>query len=141
MQVGTPNDIHLFVSPLHSIVNMSNMTYYICQGMRVDKPLAWLHGEVKSPPFSQNARLEAGFLLRLLQRGESIEMPHSRPMPGVGARCHELRITDQGVNWRIMYRADTDAIVVLAVFGKKTGKTPRRIIDPCKNRLKEYDGK
>jgi len=109
--------------------------------MRVDKPLAWLHGEVKSPPFSQKARLEAGFLLRLLQRGESIEMPHSRPMPGVGARCHELRITDQGVNWRIMYRADTDAIVVLAVFSKKTGKTPRRIIDLCKNRLKEYDGK
>jgi len=109
--------------------------------MRVDKPLAWLHGEVKSPPFSQKARLEAGFLLRLLQRGESIEMPHSRPMPGVGARCHELRITDQRVNWRIMYRADTDAIVVLAVFSKKTGKTPRRIIDLCKNRLKEYDGK
>ena len=109
--------------------------------MRVDKPLAWLHGEVKSPPISRKARLEAGFLLRLLQRGESIEMPHSRPMPGVGARCHELRITDQGVNWRIMYRADTDAIVVLAVFSKKTGKTPRRIIDLCKNRLKEYDGK
>jgi len=36
----------------------------------MDKPLAWLHGEVKSPPFSQKARLEAGFLLRLLQRDE-----------------------------------------------------------------------
>ena len=109
--------------------------------MRVDKPLAWLHGEVKSPPLSQKARLEAGFLLRLLQRGELIEMPYSRPMTGVGARCHELRITDQRVNWRIMYRIDTDAIVVFEVFSKKTGKTPRRIIDLCKNRLKEYDGK
>lgn len=107
----------------------------------MDKPLAWLHGEVKSPPFSQKARLEAGFLLRLLQRGELLEMPHSRPMPGVGVRCHELRITDQGANWRIMYRIDTDAIVVLEVFTKKTGKTPRRIIDLCKHRLKEYDGK
>lgn len=109
--------------------------------MRVDKPLAWLQGAVKSPPFSQKARLEAGFLLRLLQRGELIKMPHSRPMPGVGARCHELRIIDQRVNWRIMYRIDTDAIVVLEVFSKKTGKTPRRIIDRCKNRLMEYDGK
>jgi hypothetical protein len=29
-----------------------------------DKPLAWLHGEVKTPPFSKEARFEAGFLLR-----------------------------------------------------------------------------
>jgi hypothetical protein len=32
-----------------------------------DKPLVWLRGEVKSPPFSKDARLEAGFLLRRLQ--------------------------------------------------------------------------
>ena len=40
-----------------------------------DKPLVWLHGEVKTPPFSQVARLEAGFLLRRLQQGESLGMP------------------------------------------------------------------
>jgi len=39
----------------------------------MDKPLAWLRGEVKSPPFSQKARLEAGLLLRLLQRGEPLQ--------------------------------------------------------------------
>lgn len=32
-----------------------------------DKPLVWLHGEVKSPPFSPAARLEAGVLLRRLR--------------------------------------------------------------------------
>ena len=106
----------------------------------MDKPLAWLHGEVKTPPFSQRARLETGFLLRLLQRGESLGMPHSRPMPSVGARCHELRVSDQSVSWRIMCRVDTDAIVLLEVFSKKTGKTPKRVIDLCKKRLKEYDG-
>ena len=105
----------------------------------MDKSLAWLYGGVKSPPFSQNARLEAGFLLRLLQKGELLGLPHSRPMPSVGARCHELRVTDQNVNWRIMYRIDADAIVLLEVFSKKTGKTPKRIIDLCKKRLKEYD--
>jgi hypothetical protein len=57
-----------------------------------DKPLVWMHAEVKSPPFSTEARLEAGFLLRRLQKGQSLEMPHSRPMPAVGERCHELRI-------------------------------------------------
>jgi hypothetical protein len=49
-----------------------------------DKPLAWLHGEVKTPPFSKAARLEAGFLLRQLQRGELLSMPKSRPMPSIG---------------------------------------------------------
>ena len=44
-----------------------------------DRPLAWLHGEIKTPPFSAAARIEAGVLLRRLQRGESLAMPHSRP--------------------------------------------------------------
>jgi hypothetical protein len=60
-----------------------------------DKPLGWLHGEVKTPPFSQAARIEVGFLLRRLQAGENLGLPHSRPMPSIGQRCHELRINDQ----------------------------------------------
>ncbi|HZY31306.1 MAG TPA: type II toxin-antitoxin system RelE/ParE family toxin, partial [Candidatus Methylomirabilis sp.] len=46
-----------------------------------DKPLVWLHGEIKTPPFSPPARLEAGLLLRRLQKGELLGMPHARPMP------------------------------------------------------------
>ena len=57
-----------------------------------DKPLVWLHGEVKTPPFSQEARIETGVLLRRLQQGENLGLPHSRPMPSIGAHCHELRI-------------------------------------------------
>jgi len=106
----------------------------------VDKPLVWLHGQVKTPPFSKKARIEAGILLRLLQRGEFIEIPRSRPMPAVGTRCHELRITDANVGWRIVYRIDAEAIVLLEVFAKKTSKTPNRIIDLCKKRIREYDG-
>lgn len=104
-----------------------------------DKPLAWLHGEVKTPPFSQAARVEAGTLLRRLQTGESLGMPQSRPMPSVGARCHELRITDEKRRWRILYRIDPDAIVILHVFEKKTRKTPKSVIDTCKERLVSYD--
>ncbi len=40
-----------------------------------DKELVWLAGEVKTPPFSSEARIEAGYLLRLLQKGESLSMP------------------------------------------------------------------
>jgi len=104
-----------------------------------DKPLAWLHGEIKTPPFSKDARLEVGYLLRLLQRGESIGMPHSRPMPGIGSRCHELRIQDERQTWRIVYRVDADAIVLVEVFSKKTGTTPKISIELCKKRLRDYD--
>lgn len=103
------------------------------------KPLAWLHGEVKTPPFSAAARLEAGFLLRRLQRGELLSMPQSRPMPDVGARCHELRIVDVDATWRIVYRIDSDAIVIAEVFSKKTQQMPKHVIDVSRRRLKEYD--
>ena len=117
---------------------MSNLTYIKNMSMD-DKPLVWLHGEVKTPPFSQAARLEAGFLLRKLQRGEILTMPHARPMPSIGPHCYELRINDSNLTWRIIYKLDTDAIVILAIFDKKTAKTPKRIINICQQRLKYYD--
>jgi phage-related protein len=104
-----------------------------------DKPLVWLHGEVKTPPLSVAARLEAGYLLRVLQSGHEVTMPHSRPMPSIGRSCHELRITDENRIWRIVYRIDADAIVLLEVFEKKTSKTPKPVIDNCKARLRKYD--
>ena len=76
---------------------------------RQDKPLAWL------------------------------SMPHSRPMPAVGARCRELRVVDEGVTWRIVYRIDPDAIVIADVFAKKTTQTPPAVLEACRRRLKEYD--
>jgi phage-related protein len=106
---------------------------------RREKPLVWLHGEVKTPPFSREARLEAGFLLRRLQHGERLTMPRSRPMPTLGARCHELRIVDATMTWRIIYRADADAIVIGEVFAKKTAATPPWVIEVCKRRFREYD--
>ena len=107
--------------------------------MKKDKPLAWLHGEVKTPPLSHAARIETGFLLRRLQRGERLRMPQSRPMPSIGARCHELRINDADTTWRLIYRVDLDAIVIAEVFAKKTEKTPKEVMQACKKRLKEYD--
>lgn len=104
-----------------------------------DKPLAWMHGEIRSPPFSLAARLEAGFLLRALQRGGKLSMPHSRPMLSIGPRCHELRIVDERVDWRIVYRVDHDAIVIVEVFEKKSRKTPQSMIDTCWRRPRDYD--
>lgn len=88
-----------------------------------DKPLVWIHGEISTPPLSKGARTEAGYLLRKLQEGESLELPHSQRMPSIGQRCHELRIIDEDRSWRIIYRLDPDAVV----------------IDTCRARLKRYE--
>jgi phage-related protein len=104
-----------------------------------DKPLVWLHGEIKTPPFSPEARVEAGLLLRRLQGGEKLALPHSRPMPGIGVRCHELRVPDAQATWRIVYRLDGDAVVIAEVFAKKTAATPQHVIEVCQRRLRAYD--
>jgi len=48
-------------------------------------------------------------------------------------------VTDREHNWRIVYRIDPDAIVLLEVFSKKTGETPEDVKDRCRQRLKRYD--
>ena len=106
--------------------------------MSTGKPLVWLHGQVKTPPFSRTARVETGFLLRRLQNGELLDMPVSRPMPAIGPGCHELRVDDGGVTWRIAYHVASDAVVILDVFQKKTRTTPKRVIDTARKRLREY---
>jgi phage-related protein len=97
-----------------------------------------LHSEIKTPPFSAAARVESGALLRRLQRGEKLTLPHSRPMPTIGKACHELRVRDEKANWRIVYYLDVDAVVILDVFAKSTQRTPKTVIDTCKARLKLY---
>lgn len=104
-----------------------------------DKPLVWLHGEVQTPPMSGPARVEAGFLLRRLQRGDLLSMPASRPMPSIGPRCHELRVNDGSSTWRIIYRLDADAVVIADVFSKKTQATPKSVIECAQRRLAQYD--
>jgi phage-related protein len=106
---------------------------------RARKPLVWLHGEVKTPPFTPEGRQEAGMLLRLLQEGETLGMPQAEPLPDLGPRCGALRVRDAGHNWRIMYRIDADAVLVLEVYAKKTRKIPDEVLERCRRRLHEYD--
>jgi len=96
------------------------------------RPLVWLGGEIKRPPLARSARIEAGFLLRRLQDGDHLGMPHSRRMPSIGSRCHELRFNDRDQAWRIVYRIDPDAIVIREVFTKKSPRTPDEVIVTCR---------
>ncbi len=107
---------------------------------REGKPLVWMAGELKTPPMSSDARVEGGMLLRRLQRGETLSMPESRPMPSIGPRCHELRVDDivQKKEWRIVYYIGTLAIAILEVFAKSTRETPHEVIKNCKRRLADF---
>ena len=78
-------------------------------------------------------------LLRLLQEHERLGMPQAEPLPDVGPRCGALRVRDAKHNWRIMYRIDFDAILVLEVYAKKTRKIPDEVIKRCKQRLRQYE--
>lgn len=103
------------------------------------RPLVWLSGEIKTPPFSADARLEAGVLLRRVQRGDKIQMPHGHSLPELGARCGELRVPDDAVTWRILYRSDPDAVIIADVFAKKTQAIPAHILARARARLRQYD--
>jgi phage-related protein len=107
---------------------------------RAEKPLAWLSGELKTPPMSREARIEGGVMLRRLQRGETLSMPESRPMPVIGPRCHELRIDDviQKKEWRVVYYVGRLAIAVLEVFPKETRATPDEVVRNSRRRLAEF---
>ena len=122
---------------------MSGLTYVrydISSGSGVTsrvKPLVML-SSITKPPFSKDGARRAGYFLWMLQRGERLRMPHSRPMRSMGRGCHELRIHDSQTDWRIVYYVDADAVVVLDVFDKQSRATPKRAIERCRRRLRDY---
>ena len=103
------------------------------------KRLRWFQAGINTPPFTEEGKLAAGTLLRLLQEGEVLGMPQARAMPSIGRRCGELRIRDAEHNWRIIYRVDDDAVLVVDAFAKKTQQTPSEIVQRCQKRLALYD--
>jgi phage-related protein len=104
------------------------------------EPLRWLGGtRVETPPVGEAARKELGIALRILQRGGQLAMPRSRSMPSIGPRCHELRVGEDGVQWRLIYRVDEDAVLVVDLFSKTSRKTPRLVLERARRRLRRYD--
>jgi len=95
-----------------------------------------LAGEVKTPPMSVDARREMGFLLRQLQEGENLSLPNCRCQQ-LEAAATRLRVNDKNKTWRLFYFLDSDAIVILEVWEKKTRKTSQATIELCQRQAKE----
>ncbi len=124
--------------PPNRLTIMSKLTYN--EGRpRAGKPLVWLRRGVKTPPLSRLARIELGYRLRLLQEGVPLGMPHCRPMSAVGKRCFELRVRDGGINWRLVFRIDEDAIVIAGLFRKTSRAATDRLVEVSRGRLSRYD--
>jgi phage-related protein len=103
------------------------------------KRVEWLVDTWQSPPMGARARVAAGVLLKKVEHGIMVTMPHSRPMPSIGPRVHEFRVSDENRTWRIIYRIDSEAIVLVDWFEKKTQTTPQHVMEACRAKLKRYD--
>lgn len=50
-----------------------------------------------------------------------------------------MGVDDRDQTWRVIYRTDPGAILVVALFSKKTEKTPKKVVQQVKRLLGEYD--
>jgi len=83
-------------------------------------------------------KIEIGALLMLLQKGERLNAPQSKPMKSIHEKAHELRVKDRKGTYRVIYVLGMiDQILIPHAFKKKTQKTPQKEINLAINRIKE----
>jgi phage-related protein len=96
------------------------------------KALAFIRGE------APEIRKQIGEALRDLQKGISLGMPLSRPMPDLASGAYELRVSGTTRAVRVFYFVKlAEAILVFHAFQKKTQRTPQRELAIGQQRLKE----
>ncbi|MNL38995.1 hypothetical protein D3C87_1612470 [compost metagenome] len=103
------------------------------------KPILW-HSKAKEEisTFPEDVKRDLGYLLYLLQIGEGLSMPHSRPMRTVGSGVAELRVRGKDSHYRAFYLQKTNAgILVFHAFVKKTQATAMIDINLGRKRLSE----
>ena len=102
------------------------------------KPIAFLGDSLAQlREFPEDARSEAGFQLREVQKGN--DPADWKPLKTVGPGVREIRIRDQAGAFRVIYLASVgDTVVVLHAFQKKTEQTARRDIELATSRLQSW---
>ena len=83
--------------------------------------------------FPRQAKQDAGYQLHRVQNGFDPE--NWKPFQTVGSGVKEIRISDDGNTFRVMYVAKfLERVYVLHAFQKKTQKTTQKDIDIAKIR-------
>ena len=96
------------------------------------KALAFVRGQ------EPDIRKQIGEAPRDLQKGISLGLPLSKPMPAVASGAHELRVRSKTTAIRVFYFVKlAEAIVVFYAFQKKTQKTPAHELAIGRQRLHE----
>jgi phage-related protein len=86
--------------------------------------------------FPETARKEAGSQIRRVQYGDAPD--DWKPMPAIGAGVNEIRLRDDGDQYRVIYLAKLkEAVFVLHCFQKKTQKTAKPDVDLAAKRYRE----
>jgi phage-related protein len=75
-------------------------------------------------------------VIEYLETGEIDQRPRHRDHLGDG--LWELRISFQGMQYRIIYATDSNVATLLSGFIKKTPQTPQRQLDIARKRLAEH---
>lgn len=99
------------------------------------RPVRFLGDSLKRlRDFPEDVRHDAGYQLGKVQRGEQPD--DFKPMPAIGRGVEEVRISEDGGAYRVIYVARrADAVYVLHAFQKKTQATSKKDIDTAKWRF------
>ncbi|MER9657393.1 type II toxin-antitoxin system RelE/ParE family toxin [Mesorhizobium sp. M0152] len=87
--------------------------------------------------FPDDARIEAGWQLELVQRGDDPD--DWKPLQIVGAGVREIRVREASGAFRVIYLATLeDRVLVLHAFQKKAQATSKKDLDLAAQRLKRW---
>jgi len=102
--------------------------------MEAEKPIYWIGSSLKDLlVFPETVRKEAGYQLHRVQNG--LNPDNWKPFQAVGAGTKEIRISEDGNAYRVMYVAKfSKKIYVLHSFQKKSRKTSSQDINIAKAR-------
>jgi phage-related protein len=104
-----------------------------------DKPLVWGGRGNQNPSVLAKSQIGSGIFASETAAERNARHASFSTAAVDWSAVPELRINDERSAWRIVYRIDSDAIIILDVFSKKNRTTPKVIVDLCKRRLREYE--
>lgn len=104
------------------------------------RPVCFLGDSLKClRDFPDDARLDAGYQLDIVQRGDQPD--DFKPMPAIGKGVEEIRVSETSGAYRVIYLARrVEAVYVLHAFHKKTQATPKKDLEIAKRRFGQLLG-
>ncbi len=87
---------------------------------------------------SENIRSDFMDALLLLESGQNLTLPLSRPLFTINRGLHELRLKDRHGTYRVFYFIKRgDGIYIIHAFVKKTQNLPQKELEIVMKRLRE----